>query len=279
MALISLPKAGTYLLSEVARQFGWLQSYWHVREGSFEDYSAGSMEERRHRPDRFHQQRNIADTAEALPAGAFFVGHIAHSDSAIAALSRFRKILAVRELRSALVSRLCFERRLRRSPHLAPIWQVANDRLQMQLFLRQQGPALFAQFLSILPWMVEPDVLTLRFEDLRQPDLSLARQLTALLNRENLPLRDVSSAAGEVAGLDVLRNALAADTLTKSPEQTDVSAFWSAETEALFLALGGGQMNKAMGYEALAETVSDNALMSELDGGNNITPSRWQYAQ
>lgn len=237
LVILSIPKAGTYLLSEIARNFGWHQTYWSVREDSMEDYSAGSMEDRRSRPQQFRRQSGVVEAAVFLPPRSFFVGHIARSPAAKVALGGFRKILAVRELRGALVSRLRWERRYKRHAVFSPIWEIDNDAAQMSIFLRAEGPAAFAHIRSILPWLDEPGVAIARFEDMRQPDERLVAELGKVLELDR------------AADPALFQQALAADTITKSPDAADFAAYWSDEAEELFTALGGLELNTRLGYQ------------------------------
>lgn len=236
LAIITVPKAGTYLMSEVAKLAGWHQTYWHAREDSFEDYSAGEMEDRRHRPQQFRQPLPLSEMVPQVPPHAFFVGHIPCNPATVQTLAGCRKILLVRELRAALVSRMRFERRLRRSKHFDAVWRVEGDQAQMTAFLHRDGASLLQAIFNILPWERQPGVLTVRFEDLLAPTAALGRDLGALLGEAG-PLPEA-----------MFRQALAADTLTKSPEGPVFDAYWSPEAEAEFQRIGGVLLNQAFGY-------------------------------
>lgn len=236
LAIITVPKAGTYLMSEVAKLCGWHQTYWHVREDSFEDYSAGEMADRRHRPQQFRQAQPLSEVVPQVPSHAFFVGHIPCNPDTVQTLAACRKILLVRELRAALVSRMRFERRLRRSSHFDAVWTVEGDKSQMTYFLQRDGISLLQAIFNILPWERQPGVLKVRFEDLLAPTAALGRDLGALLAAPD-PLPEA-----------LFHQALAADTLTKSPEGPVFDAYWSPEAEAEFQRIGGVLLNQAFGY-------------------------------
>lgn len=174
--------------------------------------------------------------------GTFFAGQVPHSDTAIAALADHRKVLVVRELRSTLVSCLLSEQQ---SPSSEPTsgWQ-SEGRSQMLTFLRQQGPSLFGQFLSILTWMAERDVVILRVEDLQQRDKAAIDRLTRLLRI------DMHSAINlDRTNLD----------RTGSFRPIRLDDFWSTDTEQLFSAFGGCLWNRALGYDQPYEASARDA--------------------
>ena len=178
-------------------------------------------------------------------AGTFFAGQVPHSDTAIAALADHRKVLVVRELRSTLVSCLLNDRPSA-TGEAAPAWQPATcqsgeRRSQMHSFLRQQGPSLFGQFLSILTWMAERDVVILRVEDLLRRDRAALDQLTQLLHLDTQS--DIN--------LDRLSTI---DALAGSFQAVRLADFWSNETEQLFSAFGGCLWNRALGYDQPYDT-------------------------
>lgn len=229
LALIGAPRAGLSLLARIAGRHGWR-----------DQRQTDALE-------------TLAADAGSLPAGSCLIGAIPHAEIAIDTLGGFRKLLVTRELRSALVSALRLERQLRRRPRLAPIWQLSTDALQMSRFLQQHGSFLFGQFLSVLAWLTEPDVFTLRFEKLRAPDAALAARLATLLRRD----------AGEARGAPANSvMAISADrhpgVTERSDETGDFRSFWSDEAELFFTAFGGCQLNKALGYD-LDDGTDDHA--------------------
>ncbi|HVJ34564.1 MAG TPA: hypothetical protein VND94_15715 [Terriglobia bacterium] len=229
LVLIGAPRAGLSLLAEIAGQHGW----------------------------RDQRQTEVLETlaadAGSLPAGSCLIGAIPHAEAAIAALAGFRKLLVIRELRSTLTSALRLERQLRRWPHLTPVWQLPTDELQMSRFLQQHGSFLFGQFLSVISWLTEPDVVTLRFERLRQPDAALAARLAMLLRRD--AGKSGHEFTAPAAAMNSNRHPVVA---RRSGEAGDFRSFWSDEAELLFTAFGGCQLNKALGYD-LASGTDDHA--------------------
>jgi hypothetical protein len=235
LAIIEMPQAESRQFSIVARHLGWRPGHWHDNERSH-----GS---------------NAFDLAERH-AGTFFSGQILHSETAIAALAGHRKVLLVRELRSTLVSCLRSEvEQLSDDPQSdgsVPAWRSGDDRSQMYQFLRQHGPSLFGQFLSILTWMAEKDVTILRVEDLLRPDEMMVDRLIRLLHIDGLPTGNFDAATFHPAPRD--------DARADAAQAFKLGAFWSNETENLFSAFGGCLWNKALGYDRPTDDSNDRAL-------------------
>jgi hypothetical protein len=176
--------------------------------------------------------------------GTFFAGQVPHSDTAIAALADHRKVLVVRELRSTLVSCLLSEQQ---SPSGEPAsGRQSEGRSQMLTFLRQQGPSLFGQFLSILTWMAERDVVILRVEDLQQRDTAAIDRLARLLRIDMHSAINLDRTNLDRANLD----------RAGSFRPIRLDDFWSTDTEQLFSAFGGRLWNRALGYDQSYEAGS-----------------------
>jgi hypothetical protein len=218
LALIALPRAGIGVLGPIAQRHGWV--------GHHLAYPLPAAKAR--------ARLDISRMASMVPPGTYLAGPIAHDATAGDALLAFRKILLVRDLRSLLVSRLAQERRLKRQPVLAPVWQQKSLTGQMAIFLSIYGPVLFDEILSILPWLTEPGIVTLRYEELLSPSEQLGRLLATTLRRDFTPPRDV------------LRLDASSRRVTARRHFAD---YWSQETEKTFTAFGGPQMNRLLGYE------------------------------
>lgn len=218
LALIALPRAGIGVLGPIAQRYGWV--------GHHLAYPLPVAKAR--------ARLDIGRMAGMLPPGTYLAGPIAHDEAASSILLAYRKILLVRDLRSLLVSRLAQERRLRRQPMLAPVWQQKSLTDQMSAFLSIYGPVLFDEILSILPWLTEPGIVALRYEEVLTPSEQLARLLATTLRRDFNPARDVLR-------LDALSRRAAA--------RRHFADYWSNEAEQTFTAFGGPQMNRLLGYE------------------------------
>ena len=246
LAIIQMPQAESRHLSALARHLGWNPANANDRgSGTGESDTADSG-----------AAGSTANGDLARRARTFFAGQIPHSDNAIAALADHRKVLVVRELRGTLVSCLISERQAEAGAAI-PAWQPGEGRAQMLTFLRQQGPALFGQFLSILTWMAERDVVILRVEDLLRRDSAAIDRLTRHLRIDAGPDIDPATDAdidsGQLAAIDSLAASLPAARLDD---------FWSNDTEQLFSAFGGCLWNRALGYDQPHQGSSGGATVS-----------------
>lgn len=238
--LLSIPKAGTYYLSEILRLAGMHQTLRHVHDGGgFEDYASGSLEERRQNPGKFSQRQPMEQTLAEIAPGSFAVGHLSCNDENVALLARFKKLFVIRDVRTCLVSWMRWERETRRNRRYDPIWAAdLDDCGQMLNFLSLNGSRLLRMMVAIQPWGQQPDVLTLRYEDLAGPEASAV--VPSILAHLGLPpVEDPAS---------LLAEAQAAETTTKSSRRSQVNAYWSQQTEILFKALQGHKLNEALGY-------------------------------
>jgi hypothetical protein len=219
LVIIGMPETDASILAMLAGIFGWRGMEWPARNWLENEASTDD-------PQGIDQaSQRIEQHIRNLPDRTFLLGHIPHSEIALTALAGFRKILLVRELRSVLVSRFQAER----DQPLPAIAQPATDRSDMCRFLRQQGPLLFGQFLSILTWMAEKDVVISHVEDLGRVDQAAARQLSKALGIEG---RSASKHASAMSAAEI-----------------KLEHFWSDAAEELFNAFGGCLWNSALGYD------------------------------
>lgn len=224
LAIIRMPLVEARPLTAIARHFGWLS----VLDKPAESALPGAKQ---------------WQTPEGQ--ATFFVDQIPHSDAAIAALAGHRKVLLAQELRSLLVAGLRSEMRQRVDIPTAAA-QPGHDRpghgrSRMCHFLRLNGPALFGQFLSILTWMAERDVILLRSEDLAAPDESMRNRLAPLLHLDGKP--------GVDADAVTIRQVARDNGAPAAGDAAGLAGFWSNDAEQLFTAFGGCLWNRALGYD------------------------------
>jgi hypothetical protein len=226
LVIIGMPETDPSILAMLAGIFGWRGMEWPGSSWSACDESIDD----RHDIDQASQR--IEQHIRNLPDRTFLLGHIPHSEIALTALASFRKVLLVRELRSVLVSRFQVSRfQADRDQPSTAIASSATDRSDMCRFLRQQGPLLFGQFLSILTWMAEKDVVISHVEDLQRVDQAAARQLSKALGIK-----------GRSANVHAHADAMSA-------AEIKLERFWSDAAEDLFNAFGGCLWNSALGYD------------------------------
>ena len=236
----SIPKAGTYLVSEILCNLGFGRTWMHLsRSGEhFMRYDPQRLEEGRQHPERFRVEMPLADSLALIGDGEFAVSHLPRTSVNETLLDRFRIIFVQRDLRKCLVSRLrVWLSTDRGRPFADTDWYRHPDRRQqMRLMLGDRGPELLQEMRSIARWREFPGVVTLSYEQI------VAGDVPALLGAD---APTVAAAAD---------TALHARTLTRSASTTGLEAFWSSESESVFADLGGVDLNRALGYDAPRET-------------------------
>jgi hypothetical protein len=236
--LLTQPKAGTYLISEILRRLGLHQTYYHLGLDSLDAYDRHQLDQGRREPRRYRAAIPIEQAARIIRTGEFAVGHLPCCDRAADALADFRLVFCRREQRAALVSCMRFHHQTGRPAPGAGQPLDERPRARTAEFLRRSGPKLVEQARRTLDWADHPGVLPLRFEDVRARPAAAAAQIAGHLG---LPCPDPARIAHELES---------ADTLTCAAAPTALDHYWSGEAEAIFTGLGGPQLNAAAGYPA-----------------------------
>lgn len=237
--LLTQPKAGTYLISEILRRLGLHQTFYHLRLDSLDAYDRCRLDDGRRAPGHCRAEIPLEEAVKLIRCAEFAVGHLPWCERSVAAVRPLRPIFATREQRAALVSCMRFFHHTGRSPATGPT-PDDHPREATIAFLRHSGPRLTQQARDALPWAAHPGVLRLRFEEVRAHP---AAATAAIARHLDLPCPDP---AALTSGLQT------ADTLTRAHTPTEIDPYWSDEAEAIFADLGGPQLNTDAGYPAAA---------------------------
>lgn len=239
--VLSVPKAGTYLVSEILKTGGLTQTFLHVAEHGYEDYTKAPLTEGRRRPETVHGERPMADTLAQVTPGGFAVGHLSHSPEAVALLDGFRVVFMKRDLRACLVSRMRFQRDSGRAAQRNLPWLVGTTPAEtFHAFLRHEGAAIVAHYRALVPWLGEPALLTLSFEELMGPPGPAAAAVERLLAWFGLTPALPAAA--------VLETSRSAETLTKSSGRTDITPYWDDLCEEWWRDMEGPELMRTFGY-------------------------------
>jgi|GEM_PF-4235693 len=139
--IISMPKAGTYLCSNLLVELGIVQSYMHLNANSFQKYRANRIEEAKKDPGLFTRKIKFKDSIGYVKDGHFAVSHVGYNTHRHTLLEGFKKIILIRnpaEIRES------FNR-----------WNEHTGRKMPRLELDE-----------ILKWTIQPDTYTLSFNDM-----------------------------------------------------------------------------------------------------------------
>jgi len=167
-AVISIPKAGTYMVGLLLEQLGYHDSELHVSQTFLTDYREMSIREKR-RPsfDERNYALPVGAAAQLIGDGQFLVGHLRAEDDARRALAGFRKIFLYRNLVDATISHLRFIIDTGRAQPDAAWARLEPSPAQTLGFLDDFGDYLFNRaYRPLLAWLDEPDVFAISFEEL-----------------------------------------------------------------------------------------------------------------
>lgn len=245
VVVISLPKAGTYLVAALLERLGWVDTHAHLGEDSFSDYRDRT---RREMVEDFAALRvalPLEHSLRLVRPGQFAVGHLPYRKANVALLKPYRKLFVCRELRAALVSWMRFSMNKGRGEQFGVAWKaIARERDRMAEFLRLFGPTYLGLAHAVSLWLTSPAICALRYETLmgdhgetEKLDMleAAARYLGAPQARAQL-----AQAAAAVVGKE---------TKTWSGRRSSLEGYWDERCEQWFEENGGVALNAVLGYE------------------------------
>lgn len=240
MVVVTIPKAGTYLISAYLKKIGLIDSGVHLDDIGFSDYRDKAISEMISNYREYRKLYSLEKSIKLLRGGQFAVGHIGFNDQAITALASANIIFMTREIRTVMVSMMRWLSRPGRGE--ASHWKTVEDPQQKMLaFLNESGTNLMGWFNAIAGWGTYHDVFILQFEILTgggDTQADLAYQLAKKAGA-NLSLQQAAAMLDSVIGKP---------TKTWSGKHSDFHEFWSEETENLFRSIGGVELNRRLGY-------------------------------
>ena len=104
--ILSQPKSGTYLCSNILRNMGIHQPWMHIDRSGYThtDPNKIGMDECRKNPGKYKTRMSIAECLELIKEDEFAVGHLAHDARLETLLTDFKKIVLHRDSTEAAVS-------------------------------------------------------------------------------------------------------------------------------------------------------------------------------
>jgi hypothetical protein len=240
VVLCTVPKAGTYLISELLAQLGLAATRLHLSANELTDYRFATRRSARDEWTHYIRPVHVERAAPLIRPGQFAVGHIPCGPRFVKALHACRVLYAYRDLRDACVSFMRFLADTERSPTVT--WKrMPNGPDKMLRFLETDGCHFFDHTLNSLGW--RHLALPIRFETLIGDDGPGAREALIRLIAGYVGITELPKSEAEI-----IQSAMAAQTMTKTDRRTDRSVFWSDEVEAEFCRRGGADANIALGY-------------------------------
>jgi hypothetical protein len=238
--VVSIPKAGTYLMAEVLKALGYGWTGMHLAEAAYSDYKGADLDEARVNPGRFARSEPLWQSLSRIRAGEFAVGHLPCKAEVVGFTACFRRLYLTRDLRTALISYMRFLQSTGRMGAKELSWYSIFDPKERLLnFLTTSAPQLLdGLYHDLAGWLHVPGVLHVRFEDLVHDSETAVRVVESVAGFLRVP-------AGDTRG--ALSRTLASETITKSDGRTRLDDFWSPEAEAQFVAIGGPELNARLG--------------------------------
>jgi hypothetical protein len=245
--IITLPKAGTYLMAKVLETLGLVDLEVHLSEMMLSDYRRMTMAEKLAGARLAARDIPLEVSARMILPGQFAVGHLLCTPEARALLAQFVRVVCLREPRHALVSLMRFEARRIAAD---PLWHAGTRRwaetlgapARMRGFLAVHGEAFLTFARSMYGWARDADALTCRFEDLLGDN-------GAPTQRRNIEVVALALGMTAAAGVQALAGALGQRTLTFSGSRTRLEDVWDTSVEAAFRRLRGPEVSELLGYD------------------------------
>lgn len=243
IAVISIPKAGTYLIGLLLQRLGFQDSELHVSQPFLTDYRGQSINEKRgpgYGDHTYHLP--VGASALLIGGGQFVVGHLQADPAARQALAGFNKIFLYRDLVDATLSHLRFMVDSGRAPPEAA-WAALEPSPEQALgFLADLGPLLFTEcYAPLIDWLSASDVFAISFEEL-MGDRGIEHRATRL------------RALGEFLGIDddvegtFAKQVVGWPTKTLSDGRTQAGPYHSEAVLQAFRDLGINALHARLGY-------------------------------
>ena len=96
--IISMPKSGTYLLSNLLEKFGIEQSYLHIGLTKYQKYDPKNLYDGRLNPLNYTHELDIKESLKLIKENQVAVGHIPYNDTTNELLKDFKKIIITRKI-------------------------------------------------------------------------------------------------------------------------------------------------------------------------------------
>ena len=240
VVVLSVPKAGTYLMGQVLTLLGVRDTGIHFDEVGFQDNSGRSREAILADCLTLRRAAKDSEVVLRIPAGHYGVGHARHSEELERSLSQCQTLFLRREVRACVISMMRFCDR--------PDWDGDRSWKDEQepsrkvlAYLRSDGVNFLAWISGIILWERSPVVTRFRFEDLvaggDRATATVVEVATAVSMHVDLPFAQ-----------KVIETALLSNTVTRSSRPSIVEEYWSADAESEFRRLGGHHLNGQIGY-------------------------------
>ena len=244
VAVISIPKSGTYLTAKLLSELGCIDTEIHAHSVGFDDYRGKSLREKRELYSQYNIRLPLGETLSHVRPGQFLVGHFSHNVETVSALQDFKKIFCFRNLRDVLISHMRFMQIPGRGG-AAPWRDMPDGPDKMLRYCASIGNNLAASIHAVIPWHCEPSVFKVCFETLmgdrgsQEVDRCI-QELIVFLGQDMEAPSDFIALKTQVFDTD---------TLTYSGTRSRLDPFWDERVEEWFNTSGLAACNELIGYK------------------------------
>lgn len=260
--LCSVPKSGTYLLSNFLIELNFNNSHFHFGDEEYSDYSTSTLKTARENPEIFKNICSFDKAVIKIKENEFAVGHFSLDKNQY--LSDFKTIFLYRNLKYCTVSFGFWTKNSNRWKHneKSEQWRNTNDNQDFIAdFLKIHGNPVYDLFKKTVPWINEEGILKVNFEKLTG---ELGREIQIKEFKKIVEYLELNLSHKEL--VTKISNALNKDSLTKSSSKKDYDFYFSKNFKNYYKKSGLKQLNKILGYE----NFKDN-LISKIKFNNNLS--------
>ncbi len=97
--LVSIPKAGTYLMSQALTELGYSPTHMHIGENAYSQYDPRRLQEGRDHPSRFRIKADWQEAPNNIDSHHFAASHLAFDNRKLRAMRGGRVLFLKREPR------------------------------------------------------------------------------------------------------------------------------------------------------------------------------------
>lgn len=243
--VLSIPKSGTYLVAEILKRLGYSQSF-HI---STHDYMnlAADLEELREDPDMHRHQHLMTDSLSMVHFNQFAVGHIPFSEYTAMSLLGWTKIFAYRNMKDVVISAVRYYGKIKNlrtkevdKGELFKSLPMGEEKIL--LWLELWGVEFANLSFDMMGWMKEPQVLSIKFENLtgangEDRQVASARQIALHCGK---PISDE-------AALRIVKEATATKTVTSTDKHSNHMDYWTQTIDDKYHECGFREARSHMG--------------------------------
>jgi len=243
--ILSIPKAGTYLISKLLTLLGMEFTNLHLSPNSLTDYRFTSIIEGGKNPEKLTINMKLWNALNFIEEGQFAVGHLRHTANMKLLLKQFKKIFLYRNLREVFVSHMRFVCDTERDQeYTKPFRNLPDGPEKIMKHMKIYKNFLIGETHHIIGWLNEDDVLKISFEDIygdkgKDKQKKIIHEVCQFLDLEK----------NKIDSEKILEHLIGSPTLTWSGERSKLELFWNDEVESLFIEIRGKEINQELGYE------------------------------